>query len=421
MLKYEPIDIKRVFEMKNIEYPISVYLKITTECMLNCNFCSQAGKKVEFMKLEKVKNILEQLKEIGVVYIYYTGGEPMMHKDIDKILKYGYELGFKQFVVSNGVLFSKKEKYALSKYLIGVGISLHGKSETHNKIVGNINCFEQIINNLNMIKQENKDIQININCTGINENINKDNFEYLAKICKKNEWKFTIARLNYIGNGEKYSKIDLNNMLEIVNELNNKGYEINISNCIAPCVVDKKFLYLTHGCGAGHTIAAIESNGDVKICASSNIAIGNIYENDFEKIWKSHILKEYKKFKWLKKKCKVCKHFYVCKGGCKAELTGKYWEQFCDATVENNDTNMWNKIKDKPIILAFEYLRKNKKDYIIIGTSIRECNSTTKEVIMKINGKRTGQEIVDNYNGHEYEIKDLLLAMKEDGLIEIKE
>ena len=30
MLKYEPIDVKRIFEMQNVEYPISVYLKITT-------------------------------------------------------------------------------------------------------------------------------------------------------------------------------------------------------------------------------------------------------------------------------------------------------------------------------------------------------------------------------------------------------
>jgi len=422
MLKYESIDIKRIYKMQDIKFPTAVYLKITTECMLKCNFCSQAGKEKQYIKFEKIQEILKELKSLGVLYIYYTGGEPLMHKDIDKILKYGYELGFKQFIVSNGLMFARRDNVKLSRYLIGVGISLHGKPEIHNNLVGNINCFNKIVENLKLINKENGNIQININCTATKYNISKDNFEYLAKMCNKNKWKFTIARLNYIGDAIKHDRIDLNNMLEIINDLNNKGYEVNISNCIAPCTINKKYNYLTHGCGAGQTIAAIEANGDVKICASSNISIGNIYSKTFKKIWKSHKLREYKKFNWLPLQCKVCKYFLICKGGCKAELSGEYWKKMCDLTVQEKIDNDWGKIKNNSLSLNFEYIRKEKnRKYIIMGVQTRICNSLAKNIIIQIDGKKTGNDIVKNYEKQENIIKELLVTMKNDGLIEIKE
>lgn len=422
MLRYESVDLRKKYMMTKIEYPISVYMKITTACTLKCDFCSQEYNKKnkinQDMDFEKIRNILKEMKKIGVVYIYYTGGEPLMHKDIKLILKYGYELGFKQFLVSNGFLFTNKRNIELTQYLMGVGISLHGKPELHNKIVGNINCFNTIIENLKVIKEKNKDIQININCTATNNNINKENLEYLAQICKENEWRLTVARLNYIGKGLKHKKIDLNNMLEIINNINQKGYEINISNCVAPCTIDKKFINLTHGCGAGLTIAAIEANGDVKICASSNIAIGNLNKKSFKRIWKSYKLKKYRKLKWIPMECRECKYFTLCKGGCKAELTGEYWKKSCDATLEDYNNRIWRSMKNKKIKLNFNVIRKEKHNkYLIIGLTKRVCNNKCFKILRKIDGEKTANEIVNE----DENIKKLLINLLKDGLVYIKE
>lgn len=39
----------------------------------------------------------------------FTGGEPLLYYAIKEILQYGYDLGFKQVLVTNGVLFVKKK------------------------------------------------------------------------------------------------------------------------------------------------------------------------------------------------------------------------------------------------------------------------------------------------------------------------
>ena len=65
-----------------------------------------------------------------------------------------------------------------------------------------------------------------------------NNIKFLATLCEKYNWKLTVARLNYIGNGKNYTKDNLKNMIEIVNQLNNEGFDIKISNCIAFCQLE---------------------------------------------------------------------------------------------------------------------------------------------------------------------------------------
>ena len=51
---------------------------------------------------------LKELKLIGVCNIYYTGGEPLLYKYLEELLEYGYELGFNQILITNGVLLEQK-------------------------------------------------------------------------------------------------------------------------------------------------------------------------------------------------------------------------------------------------------------------------------------------------------------------------
>lgn len=420
MLEYGATDVNREFDLATMQYPLSVYMKITGRCMLKCEFCSQYGSIYKDMDINDAKKFLDELKDLGVVYIYYTGGEPLIYENLDILLKYGYELGFKQLLVTNGVLFSQKEKRDLAKYLLSIGISLHGTPNIHNKLSGNINCYDKILENIKLLVEENKDVQININCTAVKENTSYENFKFLAELCHENDWKLTIARLNYIGNGISYENINLNDMLEIINRLNLEGYDIKISNCIAPCVIDKKYIYLAHGCGAGQSIAAIESNGDIKICASSNNVIGNLKRESFKRIWNGKAIKNFKKLGWLPFYCKECKNFLVCKGGCKAELSGNFESSFCDSSVSHMFEKEWEKIKNKKISLVYGMIRKEKADlYTIISIPSKRCNLETKDLLTKIDGTKTGGEILNESKNKE-KTKELLITLSIDKIISVE-
>lgn len=417
--KYENSDLRKNIDMKTLKYPISVYFKVTTKCMFNCEFCSQFGKDMKELDINLAKAAFDELKELGIMNIYYTGGEPLLYKDIEELLKYGYNLGFKQILVTNGYLLSEPRIRELTKYLVSIGVSIHGNAEIHNEL-SRKDCYKQIVTSLRKLQKENTKLAININCTAIDKNTNYENFRFLAELCKENNWKLTIARLNYIGNGKKYENTNLNIMLGIISRLNNEGFNIKISNCIAPCLVDEKYRYLSHGCGAGQSIAAIEANWDVKICASSDYVLGNIKQEKFKNIWNCKENKTYQKMKWLPMECKVCKYFLICKGGCKAELTGEYWKDFCDELVQKRFDNIWKEIENKKLVLNFKNLRKEKiNHYATISIPYRICNKETAEILKMIDGKTTTKEIIGRMPRYSEKIKNLLIALKADNLIDI--
>ena len=418
--KYKTVDTRRKIDLKTLKNPVSVYMKITSKCMLSCKFCSQSeNNNYGDMDIDLAKKILEDLKVIGVCNIYYTGGEPLLYSHLDELLQYGYSLGFNQILITNGVLLNQKNIKKVLKYVNSLGVFLHGTEKIHNNL-SQKNCYKQIINGLTAVKDSFKDISININCTMVPENTEYNNLKFLAKLCEKYNWKLTVARLNYIGNGKKYKDDKLNNMIEIVNQLNNEGFDITISNCIAFCQLEDKYRYLCHGCGAGYKFCAIEANGDVKICASSNYVLGNIKNDSFKKIWKCREIRNLKKMSWLPLMCENCNELLKCRGGCKAELSGKFWNESCDELLEKNKISIWNEIKDKKINLKIKNVRKEKNDrYILISHPLRQCNKSTLSVLKIIEGNYTGEDIAKMKPKYYNETKELLITLKRDNIIDI--
>ena len=97
----KPINYNHSFNLNTINYPITAYLKITDSCMFKCYFCSQGECKNNHMDIKLAKKTLKELKKMGVRYITYTGGEPLLYKNIIELVKYGHNLGFTQILVSN--------------------------------------------------------------------------------------------------------------------------------------------------------------------------------------------------------------------------------------------------------------------------------------------------------------------------------
>lgn len=392
----------------NLKYPTTIYLKLTKKCNLLCKFCSQSSSISEEMNFASAKKLLKKFKSIGIKNIFYTGGEPLLYSKIEEILLYGYNLGFNQYLITNGTLLD--ELMNVTSYLFGIGVSIHGSKLKHDNMVGVNGTYEKVINGLSKI---NTNLFVNVNCTITNENLNKKDLDSLYELCKINNWKLSFARLNYIGYGKRMQKVNLNHMMSILS----KYEKINISNCVTNCVVDEKYSRLCHGCGAGVSIASIECNGDVKICSSSTQSIGNAFKNDFCNIWKKNKRLMKKQLRTLPLICTTCKNIISCKGGCKAESTGRYWEKYCDNTVLNKQNEIWNYIKHKKVVLCFSKIRKeNINKYAILSHPIYLCNRNVKNIIMKISYGLTPYEIVSNKKNYQ-QIKDLLICMYELKLI----
>jgi 2-iminoacetate synthase ThiH len=68
--------------------PGVVSLSVTNKCNYKCNYCYNSSSPIKNNFLDEPIIVLEQLKKMGVKIIELTGGEPLLHPEITKIIEY---------------------------------------------------------------------------------------------------------------------------------------------------------------------------------------------------------------------------------------------------------------------------------------------------------------------------------------------
>ncbi len=84
---------------------ISVNWHMTERCNYKCKFCFakyNIHKKPICENLNKSKRLIETLKAHGAEKINFTGGEPLLCKNLGEIIKFAKELGITTSIVTNG-------------------------------------------------------------------------------------------------------------------------------------------------------------------------------------------------------------------------------------------------------------------------------------------------------------------------------
>ena len=90
------------------------YLRIslTEKCNLRCTYCMPAeGVKLsprkEIMNADEIYEIAKTFVEHGVDKIRLTGGEPLVRKDFEDVLKQLYKLDLKLSITTNAILVDR--------------------------------------------------------------------------------------------------------------------------------------------------------------------------------------------------------------------------------------------------------------------------------------------------------------------------
>jgi len=168
--------------MRLIKKPVLCNYYVTYRCNASCYFCDIWEKPSPYINREDVKQNLMSLKELGVKVIDFTGGEPLLHNDIEAFLRIAKEMGFITTLTTNGLLYPKK-----AEKLQGLVDMLHfsldyADANQHDEVRGAA-CFDFVIKSIEVAKGlgEKPDILF----TAMNENIDELEKVY-QEICLPN-------------------------------------------------------------------------------------------------------------------------------------------------------------------------------------------------------------------------------------------
>ena len=121
--------------------------------------------KNELLSTQEIKKLIEVSEQLGVSKIRFTGGEPLLRKDISKLVEYAVNLnGVKSVhLTTNGILLNKYLKDFELAGLSGINISLDTlRSDRFIKITRRDNLKEVLENIQLAIKSNIPSIKINV-------------------------------------------------------------------------------------------------------------------------------------------------------------------------------------------------------------------------------------------------------------------
>jgi radical SAM protein with 4Fe4S-binding SPASM domain len=110
-------------------------INVTNVCNLTCIYCSYAstpGKEEPSLERRIIDALLEDAAAAGTQVVHFSGGEPVIRKDMPQLIAHAAELGFKMRMHSNGALLTKPKLRELwSAGLRQVLVSLDGFAGQH--------------------------------------------------------------------------------------------------------------------------------------------------------------------------------------------------------------------------------------------------------------------------------------------------
>ena len=118
------------------KFPVCVVMYLTDYCDLKCKHCFLTQTKClnkNMLDYKYIKKVLKELKENNVFMVAYTGGDPMLHPDIFKILRYTSKLGMLPLLGVSGINIDyDKAKKIYKSGVRCVQIGLNGSTEELN-------------------------------------------------------------------------------------------------------------------------------------------------------------------------------------------------------------------------------------------------------------------------------------------------
>jgi len=148
----------------NYFFPRSIDINPTAKCNLACTFCWGPDHSIaDSLSTEKWKKIIQFFYDHGTDAIVFTGGEPLIRKDINELIRFAKLKGMR-VTLSTNAFFLQKRGNEILPYIDKVGIPIDGSNAALNAKMrrGNSLSFKHAIDALFYTKINYPRIQITV-------------------------------------------------------------------------------------------------------------------------------------------------------------------------------------------------------------------------------------------------------------------
>lgn len=194
---------KDIYKRK-IDY---IRISITDRCNLRCVYCMpETGinliKHEDVLSYEEIIRLCRLFSKLGISKVKITGGEPLVRKDVHKLIKSIKEIdGIENVTLTtNGILLEEQIEDLVKAGLDAVNISIDTLKENTYRELTRIGDVNKVINGIRKCL-EYPDLKVKINCVPI-KGRNEDEIIDLIKLCKDEDLSIRFIEMMPIGLGK---------------------------------------------------------------------------------------------------------------------------------------------------------------------------------------------------------------------------
>lgn len=271
------------------EYRLTnLHIEITGKCNERCIHCYLPGKeKAKHIDTRLFNSILEQCRDLKVLHVTLTGGEPMLHPDFILFIKKCKEYNISVNILSNLTLLNEEIiKEMKTNGLLSIQTSLYSTNkDVHDSITNVKGSFELTKKSILKIIENNIPIQISCPIIKQNKNYYKDVLNWA-----KNHNIYVGYDYVIIGDCKNTMKnLSCRLSIDDVEEIIRDRIEIDgnyLDELRIECEEKKKSKPDDIVCSVCHSSFCISENGNVYPCAGwHGYVIGNANNMSLNDIW----------------------------------------------------------------------------------------------------------------------------------------
>lgn len=321
-----------------IKAPLWLLAELTYRCPLQCPYCSNPldfSRAEQELTTEQWIDVFRQARAMGSVQLGFSGGEPLVRKDLPELIAAARDLGFYTNLITSGIgLTQKKLETFAAAGLDHIQISFQASDEILNAaLAGSEKAFQQKLAMAKAVKALDYPMVLNF----VLHKHNIDQIDRIIELCLQLEADdVELATCQFYG----WAQLNREGLLptreqivkaeQVVAEYRIKMAETgNLTNLIfvTPDYYEERPKPCMGGWGA--IFMNVTPDGKALPCHSARqlpIEFPSVLEQPLDEIWyRSLGFNRYRGYDWMPEPCRSCDEKEQDFGGCRCQaflLTG---------------------------------------------------------------------------------------------------
>lgn len=331
--------------------PLWLLAEITYKCPLHCVYCSNPVDYTKYgqeISTEDWIRVLRQSRELGAAQLGFSGGEPLLRKDLEILVREARKLGYYSNLITSGIGMNEERIAAFREGgLDHIQLSFQDSTKELNDFLGSTKTFDLKMKVAKLIKKYEYPMVLNVV-------LHRQNIDHIAQILDMAE-KFEVEYLE-LANTQYYgwAMVNRDQLLPSREQLQRAE---EITNAFRARIGDKMKIYFVvpdyyenrpKACmnGWGSIFITVTADGIVLPCHEARMLPGltfpNVREHDMRWIWHdSPAFNRFRGYEWMKEPCRSCPEKTKDYGGCRCQaymLTGdpENADPVCDLSPNHN-------------------------------------------------------------------------------------